>query len=197
MRAGGWGRIVALTSTSVKQPIDTLALSNAFRTALVAALRTLAVEVARDGVTVNSHRDRTHRNRSRCAALYGGDESGVARGGRAKFRSGRIATPEEFAPMVAFLCSASGELRDRPNHLGRRRARPAVSSVSAMGQRYGVAVSALPKAARFAPGRSKHIEYRSAVTAVKRSLTPVARFRRARIARAVHDRRRRAGSGLV
>ena len=48
------GPIVALTSTSVKQPIDALALSNVFRTALVSALRTLAVEVARDGVTVNS-----------------------------------------------------------------------------------------------------------------------------------------------
>ena len=46
MRAARWGRIVALTSTSVKQPIDTLVLSNAFRTALVSALRTLAVEVA-------------------------------------------------------------------------------------------------------------------------------------------------------
>ena len=53
MRAARWGRIVALTSTSVKQPIDTLVLSNAFRTALVSALRTLAVEVAADGVTVN------------------------------------------------------------------------------------------------------------------------------------------------
>ncbi len=53
MRAQKWGRIVALTSTAVKQPIDTLVLSNAFRTALVAALRTLAVEVAADGVTVN------------------------------------------------------------------------------------------------------------------------------------------------
>ena len=53
MRARKWGRIVALTSTSVKQPIDTLVLSNAFRSALVSALRTLAVEVARDGVTVN------------------------------------------------------------------------------------------------------------------------------------------------
>ena len=68
-----WGRIVALTSTAVKQPIDKLALSNAFRSALVAALRTLAVEVAKDGVTVNciaTGRVETARLR----ALYGNDE---------------------------------------------------------------------------------------------------------------------------
>jgi 3-oxoacyl-[acyl-carrier protein] reductase len=54
MTATGWGRIVALTSTSVKQPLPNLVLSNAFRTALVAALKTLSLEVARVGVTVNS-----------------------------------------------------------------------------------------------------------------------------------------------
>ena len=54
MAANAWGRIVALTSSSVKQPIPNLTLSNAFRTALVAALKTLSIEVARDGITVNS-----------------------------------------------------------------------------------------------------------------------------------------------
>ena len=97
-----WGRIVASTSTSVKQPIDTLVLSNAFRTALVSALRTLAVEVARDGITVNciaTGRVETARLR----ALYQDDEQ--LREAANDVPIGRIATPAEFAPMAAFLCS--------------------------------------------------------------------------------------------
>lgn len=103
MRARAWGRIVALTSTSVKQPIDTLVLSNTFRTALVAALRTLATEVARDGVTVNciaTGRIETDRLRE----LYGNDDRKVEEAGR-EVPIGRIAAPGEFAPLVAFLCS--------------------------------------------------------------------------------------------
>jgi len=102
MRANRWGRIVALTSTSVKQPIETLVLSNAFRTALVASLRTLAGEVARDGVTINciaTGRIDTTRLRS----LYGNDENALRAAG-AEVPIGRIATPAEFAPLVAFLC---------------------------------------------------------------------------------------------
>jgi 3-oxoacyl-[acyl-carrier protein] reductase len=103
MRARRWGRIVALTSSAVKQPIDTLVLSNAFRTALVSALRTLAVEVARDGVTVNSIA--TGRiDTARLRALYGNDESKLREAGL-EVPIGRIAAPDEFAPMVAFLCS--------------------------------------------------------------------------------------------
>lgn len=102
MRARRWGRIVALTSSSVKQPIDTLVLSNAFRTALVAALRTLAVEVASDGVTVNciaTGRVETARLRE----LYDNDETKLREAAR-EVPMGRVATPTEFAPMVAFLC---------------------------------------------------------------------------------------------
>jgi 3-oxoacyl-[acyl-carrier protein] reductase len=103
MRARKWGRVVALTSSSVKQPIDTLVLSNAFRTALVSALRTLAVEVAADGVTVNciaTGRIETDRLRT----LYGNDERQLEQAAR-EIPIGRIATPEEFAPATVFLCS--------------------------------------------------------------------------------------------
>jgi 3-oxoacyl-[acyl-carrier protein] reductase len=103
MREQHWGRIVALTSTSVKQPIDTLVLSNTFRTALVGALRTLANEVAADGVTVNciaTGRVETERLKE----LYGGDEAALQKAA-AEIPIGRVATPEEFAPLVAFLCS--------------------------------------------------------------------------------------------
>lgn len=105
MRAANWGRIVALTSSSVKQPIPGLALSNTFRTALVAALKTLSVEVAREGVTVNSiatGRVLTERLRE----LYPDDDA-LHEAAAAEIPMGRVATPEEFAPLVAFLC---GEL---------------------------------------------------------------------------------------
>jgi 3-oxoacyl-[acyl-carrier protein] reductase len=98
-----WGRIVALTSSSVKQPIPNLTLSNAFRSALVAALKTLSIEVAARGVTVNSiatGRVLTDRLRE----LYP-DEAALNAAAKSQIPIGRVATPEEFAPMVAFLCS--------------------------------------------------------------------------------------------
>ena len=103
MTASGWGRIVALTSTSVKQPIPSLALSNAFRTALVSALKTLSVEVARRGVTVNciaTGRVLTDRLRH----LYPSEEA-IHKAAETDVPMGRVATPSEFAPLVAFLCS--------------------------------------------------------------------------------------------
>ncbi len=101
MRAKRWGRIVALTSSAVKQPIPTLALSNAFRIALVAALKTLSIEVAPDGVTVNAiATGRVLTDRLR--ALYGNEEE-LRDAGR-EVPIGRVASPQEFAPMVAFLC---------------------------------------------------------------------------------------------
>lgn len=102
MRERHWGRIVALTSTSVKQPIATLALSNMFRTALVSALKTLSAEIAKDGVTVNAiatGRIETARLRS----LYGNDTGAMQRAG-SEVPIGRVAQPEEFAPLAAFLC---------------------------------------------------------------------------------------------
>jgi 3-oxoacyl-[acyl-carrier protein] reductase len=102
MRERRWGRIVALTSSSVKQPIATLALSNIFRTALVSALKTISIETARDGVTVNAiatGRIETDRLRS----LYGNDERALQKAGE-EVPIGRIAQPGEYAPLVAFLC---------------------------------------------------------------------------------------------
>lgn len=103
MRAQRWGRIVALTSSSVKQPIPTLVLSNAFRTALVSALKTLSLEVGRHGITVNAiATGRVATDRLR--ALYP-DEAELEAAARADIPLGRVAEPDEFAPMVAFLCS--------------------------------------------------------------------------------------------
>jgi len=102
MTASGWGRIVALTSSSVKQPIPNIALSNVFRIALVSALKTLSGEVARGGVTVNSiatGRVLTDRLRH----LYP-DEKSIHKAAEADVPAGRVAMPSEFAPLVAFLC---------------------------------------------------------------------------------------------
>jgi 3-oxoacyl-[acyl-carrier protein] reductase len=102
MTAKQWGRIVALTSSSVKQPIPNITLSNAFRTALVQALKTLSLEVSKDGITVNAiatGRIMTDRLR----ALYPSEEA-IHAAAKNDVPIGRVATPAEFAPMVAFLC---------------------------------------------------------------------------------------------
>src|ERR1700730_17320342 len=103
MQSRGWGRVVALTSTSVTQTILTLLLSNTFRTALVSALKTLSIEVAKHGVTVNSiatGRVMTDRLKQ----LYG-DEKAIQKAAESDVPIGRAASPDEFAPMAAFLCS--------------------------------------------------------------------------------------------
>ena len=104
MRARRFGRIVALESVSVKQPIPTLVLSNAFRTAVVSALKTLSREVAREGITINSIATGLVET-DRFRAIYDTPEKrGRALG---EHPMGRPATPEEFAPLVTFLCSES------------------------------------------------------------------------------------------
>ncbi len=103
MRSRKWGRVVALTSSSVKQPIANLILSNMYRVALVSALKTLSNEIAADGVTVNAiatGRIETERLRN----LYGGNEQQLREAG-SEVPIGRVAQPEEFAPLVTFLCS--------------------------------------------------------------------------------------------
>jgi 3-oxoacyl-[acyl-carrier protein] reductase len=103
MRAKGWGRIVALTSTSVKEPIPNLVLSNSFRTALVAALKTLSGEVASEGVTINciaTGRILTDRLRQ----LYDNDEEALRAAAQRDVPMRRPGTPSEFAPLVTFLC---------------------------------------------------------------------------------------------
>ncbi|HTO96254.1 MAG TPA: SDR family oxidoreductase [Myxococcales bacterium] len=101
MRERRWGRIVALESISVKEPIPALILSNAFRTAVVAALKTLAAEVAAEGVTVNAIATGLVET-DRFRTLYDTEEK--RRNAVAPIPLRRPATPAEFAPLVAFLC---------------------------------------------------------------------------------------------
>ena len=99
MRERGWGRVLSLSSSVVREPSPVLVLSASHRAGLLAALKTIARQVAPDGVTVNTLlpglilTDRTR-------------ELGADRPERAKsIPVGRLGTVEEFAAAAAFLCS--------------------------------------------------------------------------------------------
>jgi len=100
MAEQGWGRVVAITSMTVRQPSATLILSNTARAGATAFLKTLATEVAAQGVTVNSVQPGLHAT-DRLAQLYGGDLA--AAGGSVP--AGRVGDPDDFGAAVAFLCS--------------------------------------------------------------------------------------------
>ncbi|MEA2351245.1 MAG: 3-oxoacyl-[acyl-carrier protein] reductase [Thermoleophilaceae bacterium] len=103
MRERGFGRIVSIGSSAVREPIPSLMLSNAHRSGLLAALKTLAREVARDGVTINSvlpGRIATDRIVEMSGSREAADEAA-----RAQVPAGRLGTAEEFGAVAAFLCS--------------------------------------------------------------------------------------------
>ena len=100
----GWGRIIAITSHSVRQPVANLILSNTARAGFTAFLKTVATEVAADGVTVNSLQPGLH-NTARLAGLYGGDVSGAA----AAVPAQTLGDPADFGRIAAFLCSESAK----------------------------------------------------------------------------------------
>lgn len=100
MQSRGWGRVVAITSVAVRQPIPHLILSNTARAGVTGFLKTLALEVAGDGVTVNSVLPGSH-DTDRLRTLYGGDASGAA----ADIPTGHLGRPEDFGAVAAFLCS--------------------------------------------------------------------------------------------
>lgn len=100
MQAARWGRVVAITSIAVRQPIPTLILSNTARAALTGFLKTLAREVARDGVTVNSLQPGSH-DTARIRSIYGDDLTAVA----ANVPSGVVGDAADFGRLAAFLCS--------------------------------------------------------------------------------------------
>jgi 3-oxoacyl-[acyl-carrier protein] reductase len=103
MRERGWGRVVAIASTTVREPIPALILSNAERSAQLAAYKTLAREVARDGVTINSLLTGSIAT-ERMASLAGSMAAAEA-GAAASVPAARIGRPEEMAWAAAFLCS--------------------------------------------------------------------------------------------
>ncbi|MBE0558184.1 MAG: SDR family oxidoreductase, partial [Proteobacteria bacterium] len=111
MKAKGWGRIINMTSISVKQPIDGLIISNTIRSGVIGLAKTLSNELAPFNVTVNNvcpgftMTDRV-RNLSRAMAEKEGTtpETIIGRW-EASIPMKRLGTPEEFASLVAFLAS--------------------------------------------------------------------------------------------
>ena len=100
MQERHWGRVIAITSVAVRQPIATLILSNTARAGVTGFLKTVAREVAIDGVTVNTVQPGIHAT-NRMTQLYGGVPDGAALG----IPAGVVGDPDDFGHVVTFLCS--------------------------------------------------------------------------------------------
>ncbi len=111
MQERQWGRVVGITSLTVKEPVTSLVLSNSLRAAVTGYLRTLANDVAKDGVTVNSVLPgftATERLASLADATM--QRTGMTRdatyaGWMAKAPAGRLGRAEELGATIAFLSS--------------------------------------------------------------------------------------------
>jgi 3-oxoacyl-[acyl-carrier protein] reductase len=105
MRERRFGRVVNVGSSSVREPLPHLMLSNSHRSALLAAFKTIARQVAADGVTVNNvlpGRIATER----VFSMYGGSREEAEKHAADVIPARRLGTVEEFASAAAFLCSA-------------------------------------------------------------------------------------------
>lgn len=113
MRSRGWGRIVAVGSSGVQQPLPNLALSNLGRAGLAGYLKTLAGEVAADGVTVNMvlpgriDTDRVASLDTAVAKRTGVTPDEARAASEAGIPAQRYGTPAEFAAVVTFLAGAT------------------------------------------------------------------------------------------
>lgn len=111
MREKRWGRIVAITSVSVFEPIPGLALSNAYRPALTGLLKTLSDEVAHEGITVNSvcpgytDTERMASLAQTTATREGATPETIRARWTQVIPAKRLGRPVETAAAVAFLCS--------------------------------------------------------------------------------------------
>lgn len=103
MLARGWGRVLSVSSSAVREPIPVLMLSNAHRPGLLAAFKTLARAHAGGGVTFNTvlaGRIATDRMIDTAGSREAAEEAA-----RSEVPAGRLGTPQEFAAVAAFLCS--------------------------------------------------------------------------------------------
>ena len=111
MRQRGGGRIINITSSTVKQPIVDLTLSNAYRAALVAMAKSLANELGADNILVNNicpgriATDRLTELDLAAAVKQSRDVDLVRQQAAARIPLGRYGEPSELAALVAFLCS--------------------------------------------------------------------------------------------
>jgi 3-oxoacyl-[acyl-carrier protein] reductase len=111
MQQQHWGRIICMTSTSVKQPLDNLITSNALRAAVTNLAKTLSLQVAKDGVTVNTvapgmfETDRLtqliQKRAEQSGYMFAEERDRLQR----TIPAGRFGSVEEFAATVVFLAS--------------------------------------------------------------------------------------------
>jgi 3-oxoacyl-[acyl-carrier protein] reductase len=111
MRARRWGRLITITSLTVKQPIEGLILSNSVRAAVAGLVKSLSNEYGPDNVLVNNvcpgytATDRLVELSSTLAKSAGVEPSEIEQRWTAQIPLGRLARPDEFADAVVFLCS--------------------------------------------------------------------------------------------
>ena len=111
MRSQGDGRILCVASSSIKQPIDNLTLSNTFRTGIAGLAKSLSAELAPDGILINTlgpgriATDRTAGMDTARAEKLGRPVEEIRAESEGRIPLGRYGTPEEFAKVAAFLAS--------------------------------------------------------------------------------------------
>jgi len=111
MQKNKWGRLITITSSAVKQPVDGLLLSNSVRAAVTGLARTLANDYAAHGITVNNvcpgftRTARLDGLAATISARTGFKPEKVFTGWEREIPAGRLGTPQEFAAVVAFLAS--------------------------------------------------------------------------------------------
>lgn len=111
MQKAQWGRIINITSLSVKEPVDTLVLSNSIRAAVHGLAKTLSNQIGGDGITINNVMPGyTLTDRIKQLAVFRAEESGttpeeIIAGLGNPVPLGRVGQPEEFGAVVAFLAS--------------------------------------------------------------------------------------------
>ncbi len=111
MQKAGWGRIINITSISIKEPVDSLVLSNSIRASVHGLAKTLATQIGSDGITVNNvmpgytQTDRVNQIVAANAEKSGKSEAEILAGLGDPIPLGRVGQPEEFGAVVAFIAS--------------------------------------------------------------------------------------------
>ena len=111
MKKNSWGRIINLTSVSVKEPLSYLALSNSMRSSVISWAKTLSNDIGHNNVTVNNiltgyfDTERLKELNSDKAKKFNVDVGELYDAMRDQVPLGRIGKPEEFGYLITFLSS--------------------------------------------------------------------------------------------